>query len=81
MLPSVCTLCALLLHTVAVVGLQPTSYQVSENAGAVMVCVAVSSPDIACPIAFPFNVKITTLSGSAGNNADLIENIHVHVIL
>ena len=54
----------------AVVGLESTLYQVSEDVGVVEVCVAVSSPIIVCSFAFPFTVELTTLSGSAGKMAD-----------
>ena len=51
----------------AVVGLRQTLYQVSEDAGAVTVCVVVSNPTNVCPVAFSFSVDFTTVSGSAGN--------------
>ena len=53
------------LLAAAVVGLERT-YQVSEDVGVVEVCAIVYSPEIACPIAFPFDVRLRTLDGSAG---------------
>ena len=50
----------------AVVGLQRTFYQVSEGVGVVEVCAIVHSPVVDCPIEFPFDVTLSTLNGSAG---------------
>ena len=52
----------------AVVGLERTFYQVSEDVGVVEVCAIVYSPDgtIPCPIAFPFDVSLSTNDNSAG---------------
>ena len=50
----------------AVVGLERTLYQVSEDVGVVEVCAIVFSPSSPCPIAFPFNVRLSTDDGSAG---------------
>ena len=59
----------------AVVGLEKTFYQVSENVGVVEVCAIVYRPNgnIACPITFPFNVRLSTTNDSAGN---LCSNSH-----
>ena len=54
-------------YTAAVVGLETTFYQVSENVGVVNVCAVVRNPPIMCPIAFPFNVNLSTADKSAGN--------------
>ena len=55
------------LHTAeAVVGLEKTIYSVSEDVGVVEVCAIVYSPTIVCPIAFPFDVSLSTDDGSAG---------------
>ena len=51
----------------AVVGLYRTMYQVSEDVGTVEVCAVVYSPNIDCPIAFPFSVSLSTRNGSASN--------------
>ena len=52
----------------AVVGLEETFYNVSENIGVVEVCVVVHQPvSGGCPISFPFNVSLYTLDGTAGN--------------
>ena len=68
-----CSQSVLLLSTllavfppVAVVGLEKTFYQVSEDVGVVEVCAIVYSPTIVCPIEFPFNVALNTTDGSAG---------------
>ena len=50
----------------AVVGLEQTFFRVSEDVGVVELCANVSSPVIDCPIAFPFEVHLTTHDGSAG---------------
>ena len=56
--------------TDAVVGLESTIYMVMEDVGVVEVCAIVYSPNgnILCPIAFPFDVCLSTTNGSAGNN-------------
>ena len=61
----------------AVVGLERTFYQVSENVGVVEVCAIVYSPNITCPnitcpIGFPFDVRLRTRDGSAGKEQDKI---------
>ena len=48
---------------VAVVGLDNIVYHDSEGVGVVEVCVVVYSPDIDCPIEFPFNLSLSTSSG------------------
>ena len=53
----------------AVVGLEKTFYSVNESEGVVEVCAAVmycNSPSTECPIAFPFNVSLSTDDDSAG---------------
>ena len=50
----------------AVVGLESTSYSVLEEMGTVEVCAIIYSPVIDCPIAFPFDIGLTTNNGSAG---------------
>ena len=50
----------------AVVGLEKTMYSVSEDVGVVEVCAIVYSPTIDCPIAFPFNVSLSTSDRTAG---------------
>ena len=47
-------------------GLEWTLYPVSEDAGVVEVCAIVYSPIIECPIEFPFDVRLSTMDGSAG---------------
>ena len=50
----------------AVVGLEKTFHKVSEDVDSVEVCAVVNSPSIDCPIAFPFNVRISTINNTAG---------------
>ena len=52
---------SLSLWLVAVVGLEETFYRVSESVGVVVVCAIVYSPNISCPIEFPFNVNLSTI--------------------
>ena len=54
----------------AVVGLEKTIYNVSENVGMVEVCVIVYSPTVDCPIEFAFNVSLSTRDGTAGKYCD-----------
>ena len=49
----------------AVVGLEETFYEVPEG-DMVEVCAIVSSPNVSCPIEFPFSVNLSTADGSAG---------------
>ena len=39
---------------------------VQEDEGRVQVCVKIFSPDIECPVAFPFDLVITASDGTAG---------------
>ena len=50
----------------AVVGLEQTFFRVSEGVGVVELCANVSFPVIDCPIAFPFDVQLSTFNGTAG---------------
>ena len=56
-----------IISTGAVVGLEQTLYRVSEDDGLVELCVNVSFPITDCPIVVPFQVNLTTYSGTAGN--------------
>ena len=47
-------------------GLEKTIYSVSENVGVLEVCAIVYSPTIDCPIAFPFDVSLSTSDRTAG---------------
>ena len=55
------------LFPAAVVGLERRLYIVSEDVGLVEVCAIVYSPTIDCPIAFPFDVGLSTSDNTAGN--------------
>ena len=50
----------------AVVGLERTLHQVSEDVGVVEVCAIVYSPEVDCPIEFLFEVNLIIINGSAG---------------
>ena len=55
------------ITVVAVVGLERTFYQVSEDVGVVELCAVVYEPNnIDCPITFPFDVHLSTSDNSAG---------------
>ena len=47
-------------------GLETTEYTVNEDHASVNACVRVSSPDIDCPIAFPYKLNFTSTPGTAG---------------
>ena len=47
-------------------GLERTLYSVSEDVGVVKVCAIVYSPNIVCPITFPFDVSVSTSDNTAG---------------
>ena len=57
--------CCKILPTAAVVGFQKTSETQFED-GHVTVCVQVFSPDIRRPVAYPFEIAVTTADISAG---------------
>ena len=50
----------------AVVGLERTFFNVSEDVGQVELCAVVYRPDLVCPISFPFIVSLDTSNGTAG---------------
>ena len=54
------------LFVEAVVGLEKTFYQVSEDVGSVNVCAIVYSPNVTCPITFPFNLSFSAGDDTAG---------------
>ena len=54
----------------AVVGLEPTFYRVSEGGGFVEVCAVVYHPYVLeCPTDFAFDVDFSTSDGSAGSDS------------
>ena len=56
----------------AVVGLEQTVIRViEEETGGVKLCVNVTFPIIDCPIEFPFEVRLSTSDGTAGNYISL----------
>ena len=58
----------------AIVSLERTFYQASEDVGTVEVCASVLSPVIDCPIEFPFDVRLTITNDSAGKK---VANINI----
>ena len=50
----------------AVVGLEKTFYELSEDVNMVTVCAIVYIPDIICPIQFDFNVTLSISDESTG---------------
>ena len=66
------------MYTGAVVGLERTFYEVTETVGVVEVCAIVYQPDnsITCPIAFPFDVSLSTANDTAGS---LINGCSLHL--
>ena len=58
---------SLSLPPVLVVGLERTSYQITEDVGVVEVCAVVHKPNITCPHELFFNVSLSTSDESAGN--------------
>ena len=73
------------IYTAAVVGLERTVYTVSEDDGIVEVCAIVTSPDIVCPIEFPFEVSLSTsttdgTAGVRGHSSILYTNIIIKAL-
>ena len=58
--------CLFTFTSEAVVGLERTFYSVPEDVGVVEVCAIVYSPNIVCPINFPFDVNLSTSDRTAG---------------
>ena len=48
------------------VGLDREFYYSFFSDNEVLVCITVSSPDIVCPVEFPFSVIVETADGNAG---------------
>lgn len=57
-------------HAVAVVGLESSVYMITEDMGLVEVCAILYSPNITCPVEFPFTVNLSTSDGTAGKHCD-----------
>ena len=47
------------------IGLEQTSITVSEDVGDIEICTSILSPDLPCPVEFPFDVTFSTVSGTA----------------
>lgn len=58
-------------YTEAVVGLERTSYTVSGPVGSLEICALVTSPQISCPIEFPFSVGFSVENSAAGTSLTL----------
>ena len=56
----------------AVIGLESTSYQVSEDVGVVEVCAVVNSPRIECHIEFLFEISISTSHNTSGMTVSVL---------
>ena len=68
--------CWILICTaVALVGLKETIYSDTDGDGVVELCAVVYEPNIECPIAFPFNISLST---SDGKSYLLFIYIHVY---
>ena len=50
----------------AIVGLERTHYNVSEENGTVKVCAIIRNPHIECPVEKTFMMSISSADGSAG---------------
>ena len=61
----------------AVVGLEQTFFSVLEDVGVVELCARVYDPNIECPIAFPFDIHLSTKDGTAG----IMRDVHVKLKL
>ena len=47
------------------IGLEETSFRVMEDVGMIELCTIVVTPDIECPVEFPFNIHLYTADGTA----------------
>ena len=56
----------------AIVGLEESFYQISEDVGVVKVCTVVNNASLSCPIDYSFEVELSTKDGSAGK-CDIIQ--------
>ena len=81
--------CYVNIISVATVGLKRTLYRALENDGVVEVCAVVVSPNILCPIEFPFIISFSTTDSSAGANVEyrmeytlieLLVTVHMQVV-
>ena len=62
----------------AIVGLERTHYNVSEENGTVEVCAIIRRPHIECPVEKTFMMRISSADGSAGK---LIKFVLILLIL
>ena len=65
----------------AVVGLERTFYNVSENEGVAEVCAVIYSPMTDCPIEFSFDVRLTTSDGSVGKDRMKITDSYMQLLI
>ena len=56
----------------AVVGLERSVNQTAEGVGVVEVCAIVYHPHQECPIAFPFNITLSTVDHNAGVSVTIL---------
>ena len=52
--------------------------EVQEDEGILRVCANVESPDLDCPIVFPFELIFTTTAGTACKSLDLYLTLSAH---
>ena len=45
--------------------MEETSFRVMEDVGIIELCTIVATPDIECPVKFPFNIHLYTADGTA----------------
>ena len=50
----------LFLNAGASIQLKPGNFAINENGGPLRMCVEIISPNITCPIAFPFELRFVT---------------------
>ena len=62
------------IFSVASVGPELIHFHELESVGLVMLCVSVLSPDIDCPITFPFEINLSTYGGTAGETIIVYTN-------
>ena len=55
-----------LFIAVADIRLETNNYRIDENDSPVELCVQIVSPDITCPVAFPFDLVFITSDITAG---------------
>ena len=65
------TMYVILFVSDATVGLETESLEVNEDGGVAEVCVVVSTPQITCPIDFPFEINVHTHDSTASKTSTI----------